>query len=291
MPNERPLRILVADGNSARHRARQAEFYGKTYGEGYAAVLETLVPGSAIDICSPADENARLPPGMSLADYDGVAITGSTLNAYEAGPDVLRQADFARAVFAAGVPFFGSCWGLQIASVAAGGAVVRSASGRELGLARKIRLTAEGEGHPMHRGRPPVYDAPAVHTDEVGTLPPDTTITATNSHSRVQGAEIRHAGGTFWGVQYHPEFTLADLAMIVRRYGRTLVEEGPFRSMDELEHHADDLDALDEDTSRRDIAWRLGMDADVLDPHRRLAEIRNWIEERVKPNASDRSRG
>lgn len=288
-PGHKP-RLLVADGNCAHHRTRQAEFYGRTYGEGYAAVLGALAPDAVIDICNPADENAALPPGMSLADYDGIAITGSTLNAYEAGPDVLRQADFARAVFAAHVPFFGSCWGLQIASVAAGGAVARSPNGREIGLARKIRLTEAGEGHPLHRGKPAVYDAPAIHTDEVSTLPPDVTVTASNRHSPVQAAEIRHAGGTFWGVQYHPEFTLDDLAMIIRRYGRTLVDEGSFAGMDELDRHAREFSELAADPARRDIAWRFGVDGDVLDPEVRLAEIRNWLDLRVAPALSARGR-
>lgn len=281
------LRFLVADGNSADARRKQKAFYGRTYGEGYAEVLGALAPGSVVEICTPADDTAA---PSALDQYDGVAITGSTLNAYDDTDDVRRQAEFARAVFRTGVPFFGSCWGLQIASVAAGGTVRRSPNGRELGLARKIRLTEAGIAHPMHAGKPPAFDAPAVHTDEVAALPSDITITATNGFSPVQAAEIRFEGGTFWGVQYHPEFTLDDLAMIIRRYGRTLVEEGPFRDMDELEAHAAELIALDRDPARRDLAFRFAVDADVLDPEIRLAEIRNWIECRVKPEAGRRVR-
>lgn len=281
------LRFLVADGNSAHARRKQKEFFGRTYGEAYAEVLRVLVPDAQIDICTPADEAA---PAIVLNGYDAVAITGSTLNAYDDTPDVRRQAEFARGVFRARIPFFGSCWGLQIASVAAGGSVRRSPNGREIGLARKIRLTGAGAGHQLHAGKPPVFDAPAVHTDEVAELPPDIIVTATNGFSPVQAAEIRFEGGKFWGVQYHPEFTLGDLAMIIRRYGRVLVEEGPFRTVDEVEAYAADLAGLGRDPARRDIAFRMGFDENVLDPDIRVAEIRNWIEHWVRPEASRRVR-
>ena len=53
----------------------------------------------------------------------------------------------------------------------------------------------------------------------------------------------------------------------------------------------DDLIALDADRSRRDIAWRYGLGPEVTEDGRRLTEIRNWIEHRVKPEAAARGRG
>jgi GMP synthase (glutamine-hydrolysing) len=129
-----------------------------------------------------------------------------------------------------------------------------------------------------------------VHTDEVGERPAGMTVTATNDFSSVQAAEIRHGNGTFWGVQYHPEFTLDEMAAIITRYGQVLVDEGSFQDLDELRRHVEDLRALESDPERHDIAWRLGYDADVLDPGRRLTEIRNWIERMVLPGMSLRSR-
>jgi GMP synthase (glutamine-hydrolysing) len=151
-------------------------------------------------------------------------------------------------------------------------------------------LTDAGRDHAMHEGKGPSFDAPAVHTDEVGQKPPGMTVTATNAHSEVQAAEIVHGGSTFWGVQYHPEFTLEEMAGIMRRYGKVLVEEGPFRDLDELTRHAEDLEALGKDPSRTDIAWRLGYDADVLDAQKRLTEIRSWVERLVLPLMSKRGR-
>ncbi len=283
-------RLLVVEGNTLSARTRQAQSMGHTYSEAYANVLRDLAPDAVVDICFPADEGTNLPDSGGLGGYDGVAITGSSLNIYKGEPESMKQIELAQAVFDSGVPFFGSCWGLQVASVAAGGTVVRSQKGREIGLARKIVLTEAGRDHALHEGKGPSYDAPAVHTDEVGAKPDGMTVTATNAFSEVQAAEIKHGNGTFWGVQYHPEFTLDDMAAVMSRYGQILVDEGPFRDMDELKKHAEDLRALAKDPSREDIAWRLGYDADVLDPSRRVTEIRNWIEKLVRPGMSARGR-
>jgi GMP synthase (glutamine-hydrolysing) len=287
----RAPRLLVVEGNTARAREKQERHNGHTYSEAYSDVLRAIAPQAVVDICFPADEGANLPDTGGISGYDGIAITGSSLNVYDARPEVLRQVDFVRSVFDAGVPMFGSCWGLQVGAVAAGGTVVRSPKGREIGVARKIVLTEAGSRHDMHRGKGPSFDAPAVHTDEVGEKPKGMTVTATNGFSEVQAAEIVQGEGRFWGVQYHPEFTLAEMAGIIERYGKVLIDEGPFRDLEELNRHTQDLRALEKDASRTDIAWRLGYDADILEPARRLTEIRNWIERLVLPFMSKRGRG
>jgi len=276
----RPLRLLVAEGNTSEARRRMAAEAGETPSEGYANALRAIVPDARIDLCFPADENPKL--AAPLESYDGIAITGSALNIYKGEPASLRQIDFAREVFARHIPFFGSCWGLQVAVVAAGGGVGRNAKGREVAFARKVILNDVGRAHPLHRGRDIAFDAPAIHGDEVVRLPPDTTVTAWNALSQVQAAEIRHDGGVFWGVQYHPEFSLRDLAFILRRYGQTLVDEGFFADIASLETFAADLSVLASDQRRTDIAWRLGLGADILQPELRLCEIANWIDRQVR---------
>jgi GMP synthase (glutamine-hydrolysing) len=285
------LRLLVAEGNTAEARARIRAQSGLTPSESYAKVLQDLAPDAVVDICFPADPGANLPGRGGLADYDGVALTGSSLNLWKAEPPSLAQVDLAREIFAARVPFFGSCWGLQVAAAAAGGAVRLNPRGREIGFGRKITLTDSGRTHPMHRGRPIAFDAPTVHSDDVGTLPPDITITAANATTDVQAAEIRHDGGVFWGVQYHPEFTLADIADVIERYGQRLVTEGFYPSMEALSAHAAEIRSMGANLDRRDLAWRLNLDADLLDPSMRLTEIANWLQHQVRPTASARSRG
>lgn len=286
----RAPRLLVVEGNTARAREKQSAYTGRTYSAAYSDVLRSIAPKAVVDICFPTDAGANIPDAGGIGGYDGVAITGSSLNLYKAEPESLKQVDLVRSMFETGVPIFGSCWGLQVGSVAAGGTVVRSSKGREIGLARKISLTEAGRTHDLHAGKGPSFDAPAVHTDEVGEKPKGMIVTATNSHSEVQAAEIVHGKSTLWGVQYHPEFTLDEMAGIMSRYGKILVDEGPFRTLDELKSHTDALKALQADPSRTDISWRLGYDADVLEPVRRLTEIRNWIERLVLPLMSKRGR-
>jgi len=269
------LRLLVLEGNSLAGRRRWAEIAGVTPSESYADVLRELAPGAVVDICTPADADARVP--QPLDAYQGIVITGSALNIYQREPEALRQIELVRAIFAQGVPMFGSCWGLQLATVAAGGEVSLNPAGREVGFARKIALTEAGRAHPMHARRGDVFDAPAIHSDIVTRLPPDTTVTARNAMSEVQAAEIRNGRGRFWGVQYHPEFSLQDIAWVIRRIGQPLVDEGFFADVDELERYAADLVALHHERARRDILWRLGLDQDLANDELRRAEISNWI--------------
>ncbi len=284
-----PPRLLVAEGNTAELRAKQVQAGGTIMSDGYADLLRTLLPGAIVDICYPADPGTNLPIG-GLEGYDGVAITGSALNVYDGGPAIAPQIELARAVLKSRTPLFGSCWGLQVVTVAAGGSVRANPKGREIGIGRKIALTEAGRDHPMFAGKAPVFDAVTVHLDEVETLAPGTTVLAANAQSDVQAAEIRQDGATAWCVQYHPEFTLADMAAIVRRYGKRLMSEGFFADEAARDGYVADLEALNRDPSSKPLAWRYGIDATVLDPAIRTAEIANWITHQVLPTRAQRGR-
>lgn len=269
------LRLLVLEGNSLAGRRRWAEVAGHTPSESYADVLRALAPEAVVDIATPADADAQLPQPIDA--YQGIVITGSALNIYQREPEALRQIELVRKIFAQGVPMFGSCWGLQLATVAAGGEVSLNPAGREVGFARKIALTEAGRAHRLHAARGSVFDAPAIHSDIVTRLPPDATVTARNGMSEVQAAEIRYGRGRFWGVQYHPEFSFQDVAWVISRIGQPLVDEGFFADLAELERYAADLATLHRDRGRRDVLWRLGLDQDVADDALRQAEISNWL--------------
>ncbi|MDJ1158229.1 type 1 glutamine amidotransferase [Chelatococcus sp. SYSU_G07232] len=283
------LRFLVVEGNTRDGRAAHKASFGATYSESYAATLQAIMPDAVCDLCFPADEGANLPTGEGLASYDGIVVTGSALHAYDPEPAVARQIELMRAVYASGTPSFGSCWGLQVATVAAYGTVAVNPQGREVGIARRIVRTADGQGHALLAGRPEAFDAPAVHLDAVAAVPEGAIIVAKNDVG-IQAAEIRHDGGLFWGVQYHPEFSLAELAAILGRMTGPLVAEGFCRSEDDVRSYVADLLALDREPTRGDLAWRHGLDAQVLDPLLRTTEIRNFVRHRVLPAKSERGR-
>jgi len=244
-----------------------------------------------VDICYPGDPIALLPDGSSLEGYDGIAITGSSLHVYNGGPEVMRQVELVRAALKTGTPIFGSCWGLQLITAAAGGSVRKNPKGRELGFGRGIRLTEAGRKHPMYAGKLDVFNAPTVHLDEVEALAPGTTVLATNAVSDVQSAEIRTNGSVAWAVQYHPEYPLREVAAIVRRIGTRLIEEGFFSDTADIKTFAQDLDTLDRDPGCKRLAWRHGISKNVLDKKLRVSEVANWIEFQVLPTRVKRGRG
>jgi GMP synthase (glutamine-hydrolysing) len=284
-------RLLVIEGNSAQSRAEQIAAGGVASGRAYADLLHELLPVAAVDICYPADGAVTLPPGAAIESYDGVAITGSALHVYEGGAAVDRQVELVRSVLAAAVPVFGSCWGLQVLTAAAGGTVRANPKGREIVFGRGIRLNPAGRAHPMYAGKADVFDAMTFHLDEVATTAPGTTVLASNATSAVQAVEIRNGASVAWAVQYHPEYPQREVAAIVRRAGINLVEEGFFSDLDGLERYARELDALDRDPGDKALAWRHGVDGAVLDKRMRVREIANWIEQCVLPTRAQRGRG
>lgn len=284
-------RLLVIEGNSPKTMAEHVAVGGTIASKGYSDLLAELLPGAAVDVCYPGDVDAELPAGQSLAGYDGIAITGSGLHVYEGGPEVTRQVDLVRTALASGTPVFGSCWGLQIITAAAGGSVRRNPNGREIGFGRGIRLTDAGRKHPMYVGKVEVFNAPTVHLDEVESVAPGTTILASNAVSSVQSAEIRTNGSVAWAVQYHPEYPLRELAAIVRRIGAGLIAEGFFADEADMKSFAHDLDTLDSDPACKRLSWRHGVSSNVLDKKLRTSELANWIEFQVLPTRAKRGRG
>ncbi len=279
-------RILIADGAPAASQAELAPFGGPTNGAMFEEALRLHEPGITCVTVNVAD-GETLPAGTSISDFDGLVFTGSPLNIYDLSPPVTRQIDFARTVFATGVPAWGSCWGLQLAAVALGGGVRRNPKGRELGVARRIHLTAAGRAHPLYAGKPGTFDALCSHVDEVETLPPGAAVLAENGMSAVQAMAVESAG--FTGVQYHPEHVFALTASIVEGRAADLVAEGLGRTEEELRALAADYRALGADPARRDLAWRYGLDAAVLDPTLRSAEIGNWLRRTVVPQRARRA--
>jgi GMP synthase (glutamine-hydrolysing) len=276
-------RVLVIDGNVAEIRARQVAALGYDSGNGYARVLRRLDSSLQIDIVCAAD-GATLPPGVALENYAGVTMTGSALNIYNGGAAVTRQIELVKAVFAAGVPFFGSCWGLQVAVTAAGGEVRANPRGREFGFARRVLLSDAGREHPLFAGKPIAFEAPTVHRDEIASLPAGAAALAVNDFG-LQAASFNVGRGTFWGVQYHPEYDYLDIAAAAERYGETLVKEGMFHDAPALAAFAADLRALQAAPTDATLLWKHGLGLGVSNEALRLLEIRNWLNVNVLPRA------
>lgn len=268
---------LVAQSELPEEREKRRERAGKSAGETYKATLEQLQPGARIDIASPADADSRRFRPNEIADYDAVFITGSPMHVYHETAEVDRQLDFMRAVFASGVPSFGSCAGLQVAAAAAGGKVRRMPERMEAGIARRISATQAGRKHPLLAGRPASWDAPAIHGDEVEELPCGGTLLASNGATRIQAAEIKYDKGVFWGVQYHPELALGEIAVALRAQADDLLEVGLANAKEQVLSRANEIEALHKNPTDRALRWSIGIDGEFADERQRRREIVNFL--------------
>jgi GMP synthase (glutamine-hydrolysing) len=277
-------RFLVIDGYHKAARAELGAGGASEAGSLYARMLQKCLPGALCDILHPADPGESLPRGTAIEQYDGIAWTGCSLTIYEDDPRVGPQIELARAAYESKVPSFGSCWAAQMAVVAAGGIVRANPRGREMGIGRKIALTPEGRSHPLYFGKNTVFDGFISHVDEITHLPPGAVLLASNAFTHVQAVAVTHRGGQFWGLQYHPEYDLHELARLTWCRIDKLVSLGFFHDRDAAQRYVDLLEVLHQDASRKDIAWLLGIDDDVMNEDVRLAEVRNWIERLVLPS-------
>ena len=92
---------------------------------------------------------------------------------------------------------------------------------------------------------------------------------------------MTHKGGSFWAVQYHPEYDLHEIASLCRWRKEGLTEQGNFASVSAAEGFINKLQGLHEAPERTDLRWQLGVDDDVLNADVRHLEIRNWLENKV----------
>lgn len=281
------MRFLIIDGYPEKSRDKFRAVGSKLAWEYYADMLLAHMPDATYDVLFPSDPGSELPGGAGLSSYQGVMWTGCNLTIFHHDDErVTRMIELARKIYEVGVPSFGTCWGIQMAAVAAGGEVKANPKGREMGIARKIYLTAEGMGHPFYAGKPPVFDGFISHYDEVTGLPPNSILLASNDFTRVQALAVTHQQGTFWAIQYHPEYDLRAMARLIVAREELLVKEGFFTGHDDLQNHVDRLEALQKDPGRKDLRWQLAVGDDIIDQGIRQCEVKNWIERLVIPTAS-----
>ena len=234
-------------------------------------LLAKLVPKAETMAVFPADGTKGLPSVGRLREYDGVLWTGSSLSVTDPLPGVHRQLNFAHEVFESGVPFYGSCWGMQVATVVAGGKVGPSANGLEFGISEPIELTESGRQSPLLSHRKTPYSALCIHFDEVTEIPENGCVLAGNVHSKVQAMTIDHRNGSFFGVQYHPEFSTSDMAMIASFLSNKLVDSHVFNSLLEVQEFCLSLRAQE------------GFPNEIVDYRLHSQEIMAWLKYGMRP--------
>ncbi len=269
-------KILIVEGNTPAACEHAQQFGQATQSDNYASTLLSLDPALEIVLTTPADPATESVSDEALRTFDGVVFTGSSLHAYDTEPEVLRQIELMKRCFDTGRTIFGSCWGLQIAVVAAGGQVEPNAKGRELGIARRICLTPSGRAHYLFADKDPVFDAIGIHLDHVTRAPAGADILASNAISDVQAMSLAIGESEFLGVQYHPEFSFSYMSKLFQRYRDMLLSERFSGSDADVDTLISDYVALD-DPDGFGLQWRYGIGSGLATREDRLREISNWL--------------
>jgi len=286
------LRFLIIDGYPQQSRDALETAGMKLAWKLYADMLLQHLPDAAYDVVLPSDPGVELPPAGDLDRYAGIIWTGCNLSINDTdNPSVSGQIRLAGDAYEVGTPSFGSCWGLQMAVVAAGGEVEPNPKGREMGLARKIHLTPEAYDHPMFEGKPKVFEGFISHDDMVTKMTPESVCLAGNSFTSVQAAAVTHKKGVFWATQYHPEYDLHEMARLIVAREEKLTKAGFFRGHDDMVELVERMEALAAEPDREDLRWQLAIDDDVLNDSIRQCEFVNWINKLVLPTADRQSVG
>ncbi|MEM8843257.1 MAG: type 1 glutamine amidotransferase [Pseudomonadota bacterium] len=275
-------RVLIADGNPAELNARRLKSGRPGTAEAYGVALRRFDPSLEIRITRPYYDGWSL-DRVDLDGIDGLAVTGSGVDWSAADERAAPYWRLYERAFSAGVPVLGCCWGLQNAAVVLGGDTTAGPNGVETGFARDLTLTEAGRHHPLHASRAPVFDALCIHRDDVTRVPAGAVVTASNAHTHVQGMVYEQGEAHFWGVQYHPEMELMDVAYILRRRepGEN-GEGGTFREM------ADDLAAIaDAPDATHDLRERHDIGDGLVNPAIHGAELRNWLVHKVRSTGID----
>jgi GMP synthase (glutamine-hydrolysing) len=123
-----------------------------------------------------------------------IILSGGPSSVYAEGAPLLDPA-----VFDAGVPVFGICYGHQVMAQALGGEV------RQTGLSEfgATELSVTGDGGTLLAGLPATQQVWMSHGDAVFTPPPGFIATAVTDGTPV--AAFEDAARGFAGVQFHPE--------------------------------------------------------------------------------------
>lgn len=274
--------FLIIDGYPKESREEFDDSGMKYASLLYDDMLKTYLPHATSDIVYSSDPGVQLPSGSELEMYAGLLWPGCNLTIFNSEDErVTKMIKLTGLAYEAGIPQFGSCWGIQLAVVAAGGEVKPNPKGREMGIGRKILVTDAGKKHPMFKNKPHSFIHFVSHDDEVTRLPEGAELLAGNDFSNVQAVAVTFKKGVFWGVQYHPEYDLHEMARLIVAREAKLIELGFFKDHSDLEQYVNKMERLHTGTGRKDLRWQLGIDDDILSAEVRQCEFINWIDELI----------
>ena len=271
--------ILVVEGNSeALVKIENGVINGAA--EHYAACLDSLAEDLEFSFTRPHFTHDPA-PAPDWEKVDGVIFTGAGVN-WSASDDEARPVrDVMTKALATGKPVFGSCYGLQVGVAVIGGEVGANPEGPELAIARDIYVL--DNSHPLYAGKAKRFDALCMHRDDVFSVDSSLEVLSENEHTKIQAVASKDSDFTFWGVQYHPEFTYASVVgCIARNDVRGFSQRDPLaRSLgidiEGVENVIEDFTSLSEGRDEEALTAHYKLDETITDARQHRAELTNWL--------------
>ncbi|HXR62828.1 MAG TPA: glutamine amidotransferase [Rudaea sp.] len=160
----------------------------------------------------------HLPPPQRVS---AAVVTGSAAMVTQRLEWSERTAQWLADAVRRDVPLLGVCYGHQLLAHALGGRVADNPRGREIGTVR-IDCLAAAAADPL-LGTAGGFVAHATHLQTVVDLPVNATVLARSSHDDCQA--VRYSKRA-WGLQFHPEFSVAAMRGYLRLRADALRDEG-----------------------------------------------------------------
>ena len=170
-------------------------------------------------VCVRVDGGQALPLPHTIA---AAVITGSGAMVSQRLDWSERTADWLRTAALAGLPMLGVCYGHQLLAHALGGHVDYNPRGREIGTV-DIACSPAAADDALFAALPAQFCAHATHLQSVLKPPSEAVVLARSTLDDCQA--VRYAPRV-WGVQFHPEFTVAHMRGYLRERADVVSDEG-----------------------------------------------------------------
>jgi GMP synthase (glutamine-hydrolysing) len=160
-----------------------------------------------------------------LGDARGLVVMGGPMGVYEADrlPHLAAEMRLIERAVAGGAPVLGVCLGSQLVAGALG-ASVRSSGQRELGWL-PVTLDDAASSDPLFAGVPRTFHPLHWHGD-VFELPRGATHLAASAMTAHQAFRL----GSAWGILFHIEVDLAQVAAMAEQFPSDLTDAGTDRT-------------------------------------------------------------
>jgi len=255
------LKLLIVEGNTKEENSNFNKAGCVPQSENFKQHVKMFEPNCEVNIVEPGDDSGISKIIASLKKYDGIILTGSTLRIDDFSNEIKKHIDFVKTCFKHEKKFFAACWGLQIATTAAGGKCRVAPSGPHVGIAYDIELTDEGKKHKLYSSKPHKFTTPAFNYDEVEIPPNNAVVLASNKINKFEALHYTVGNSEIWGLQYHPEIPYDYMIKLIKHRSKKLIDNKSFKNETEINQHISLIEKA-----------KAQLKDDI-----RLLELKNWL--------------